>query len=209
MATGDFTIDDAETAQPVTSNFFRDKAREFQDVINALDATSREVEMLIGALPESAMLDELVIQFGELQNKKGQIRLVAEAVNFAANGLNQLGANLPTIQIPQTLGAAPLVIAGAGAAAIAAAAAIIIWGKAWIDGINQRLRDKALIESVPEAQRGAVADAIMRTEAEKAKADASPIGAIAGVVKWVAIGAVAYFAYQAWTQYSGRRAIKD
>ena len=203
MATGDFTIDDAETAQPVTSNFFRDKAREFQDVINALDATSREVEMLIGALPESAMLDELVIQFGELQNKKGQIRLVAEAVNFAANGLNQLGANLPTIQIPQTLGAAPLVIAGAGAAAIAAAAAIIIWGKAWIDGINQRLRDKALIESVPEAQRGAVADAIMKTEAAKVQADASPIGAIANVVKWVAIGAVAYFAYQAFQQYRG------
>jgi len=26
---------------------------------------------------------------------------------------------------------------------------------------------------------------------------------IAGVVKWVAIGAVAFFAYQAWTQYQG------
>jgi len=74
MATGDFTIDDAETAQPVQSSYFRTKAVEFQQVINALDATSREVDMLIGALPESAMLDELVIQFGELQSKKGQIQ---------------------------------------------------------------------------------------------------------------------------------------
>ncbi|NDD05504.1 MAG: hypothetical protein EB078_11400, partial [Proteobacteria bacterium] len=161
MSSGEFVIDDAEAAPPVQSSYFRTKALEFQQVINALDATAREVDMLIGALPEGAMLDELLIQFDALQSKKGQIKLVAEAVNFAANGLNQVGANLPTIQWPATLGAAPLVIAGAGAAAIAAAAAIIIWGKAWIDGINQRLRDKQLMESVPESQRGAVADAIM------------------------------------------------
>ncbi|NBX56364.1 MAG: hypothetical protein EBT70_15135, partial [Betaproteobacteria bacterium] len=105
MASGEFTIDDAETAQPVQSSYFRDKALEFQQVINALDATAREVDMLIAALPEGAMLDELLIQFDALQSKKGQIKLVAEAVNFAANGLNAVGANLPTIQWPATLGA--------------------------------------------------------------------------------------------------------
>lgn len=203
MASGEFTIDDAETAQPVQTSYFRDKALEFQQVINALDATAREVDMLIGALPEGAMLDELLIQFDALQSKKGQIKLVAEAINFASNGLNAVGANLPTIQWPPTLGAAPLVIAGAGAAAIAAAAAIIVWGKAWIDGINQRLRDKQLMESVPEAQRGAVADAIMKTEAAQRQADQNPLTSIAGIVKWVAIGAVAFFAYQAFQQYQG------
>ncbi|NBW68610.1 MAG: hypothetical protein EBR47_08000, partial [Betaproteobacteria bacterium] len=95
MASGDFIIDD-EAAPPVQSSYFRTKAVEFQQVINALDATAREVDMLIGALPEGAMLDELVAQFGELQNKKGQIKLVAEAINFASNGLNAVGANLPT-----------------------------------------------------------------------------------------------------------------
>ena len=201
MATGDFVIDD--DAPPVPTNYFRDKALEFQRLINALDATANEVDMLIGALPEGAMLDELVAQFGELQSKKGKIKLVAEGINFAANGLNAVGANLPTIQWPPTLGAAPLVIAGAGAAAIAAAAAIIVWGKAWIDGINQRLRDKQLLESVPEAQRGAVADAIMKTEVAKAQVDQNPLTSIAGIVKWVAIGAVAYFAFQAYQQYQG------
>ena len=209
MASGDFIIDDAETAQPVERSYFRDKALEFQQIINALDATAQQVDMLIGALPESAMLDELVQQFDELQAKKGQIKLVAEAVNFAASGANALGANLPTINIPQGLGAAPLVIAGAGAAAIAAAAAVIIWGKAWIDGINQRLRDKQLIESVPEANRPQVAEAILKTDVALAQANESPLASIAGVVKWVAIGAVAFFAYQAWTQYNGRRAIED
>lgn len=202
MASGEFVIDDG-SAPPVATSYFRDKAVEFQQIINALDSTSNEVDMLIGALPESALLDELIAQKAALESKKGQIKLVAEAVNFAANGLNQLGANLPTVNIPQTLGAAPLVIAGAGAAAIAAAAAVIVWGKAWIDGINQRLRNAELLASVPEADRARVADAILKTDVAVAQANQSPLASVAGIVKWVAIGAVAFFAYQAWTQYQG------
>ncbi len=201
MATGDFVIDD--DAPSVPSSYFRDKALEFQQLINALDATSREVDMLIGALPESALLNELLDQKAALEAKKGQIKLVAEAVNFAANGLNQLGANLPTVNLPQTLGAVPLVVAGAGAAAIAAAAAIIIWGKAWIDGINQRLRNAELLASVPEADRGKVAEAILKTDVALAQANESPLASVAGIVKWIAIGAVAFFAYQAYQQYRG------
>lgn len=202
MATGDFMVDD-DNAPPVATSYFRDKAVEFQQIINALDATSNEVDMLIGALPESALLDELVEQKAELEGKKGQIKLVAEAVNFAANGLNQLGANLPTINIPQTLGAIPLVVAGAGAAAVAAAAAIIVWGKVWIDGINQRLRNAELLASVPEADRARVAESVLKTDVALAQATQSPLASVAGIVKWVAIGAVAFFAYQAWTQYQG------
>jgi hypothetical protein len=207
MATGDFVIDD--DAPPVSTSYFADKAREFQQLVNALDATDREVDQLIGALPESALLDELVEQKAALEGKKGQIKLVAEAVNFAANGLNQLGANLPTINLPQTLGAAPLVVAGAAAGAVAAAMAIIVWGKAWIDGINQRLRNAELLASVPEADRGRVAEAVLRTDVALAQANQSPLASVAGIVKWIAIGAVAFFAYQAWTQYSGRQAIQD
>lgn len=201
MATGDFVIDD--DAPPVSTSYFAEKAREFQQLVNALDATDREVGLLIGALPESALLDELVEQKAELEGKKGQIKLIAEAVNFAANGLNQLGANLPTINLPQTLGAAPLVVAGAAAAAVAAAAAIIVWGKAWIDGINQRLRNAELLASVPEADRGRVAEAVLRTDVALAQANQSPLASVAGIVKWVAIGAVAFFAYQAFQQYRG------
>lgn len=71
MASGEFTLDDAEQAQPVSTSYFREKALEFQHLLNALDATGRELDLLIGALPESAMLDELVVQFAALQEKKG------------------------------------------------------------------------------------------------------------------------------------------
>ena len=207
MATGDFVIDD--DAPPVSTSYFAEKAREFQAIVNALDSTSREVDMLIGALPESALLDELIAQRDELEGKKGQIKLVAEAVNFAANGLNTLGANLPTIQWPQTLGAVPLVAAGAAAGAIAAAAALIIWGKAWIEGINQRLRNAELLASVPDADKARVAEAVLKTDVALAQANESPLASIAGIVKWIAIGAVAFFAYQALDRYAGRQAIED
>ncbi len=203
MASGEFTLDDAEQAQPVSTSYFREKALEFQHLLNALDATGRELDLLIGALPESAMLDELVVQFAALQEKKGRLKFVAEAINFAANGLNQLGTQLPTVQIPPTLGAVPLVAAGAAAAAIAAAAALIIWGRDWLAGVNQRLRDKTLLESVPEAQRAQVAEAIVKSEVALAQANESPLTSVAGIVKWVAIGAVAYFAFQAFQSLQG------
>lgn len=203
MASGEFTLDDAEQAQPVSTSYFREKALEFQQLLNALDATGRELDLLIGALPESAMLDELVVQFAALQEKKGRLKLVAEAINFAANGLNQLGTQLPTVQIPPTLGAVPLVAAGAAAAAIAAAAALIIWGRDWLAGVNQRLRDKTLLESVPEGQRAQVAEAILKSEVALAQANESPLTSVAGIVKWVAIGAVAYFAFQAFQSLQG------
>lgn len=107
------------------------------------------------------------------------------------------------MQIPPTLGAVPLVAAGAAAAAIAAAAALIIWGRDWLAGVNQRLRDKTLLESVPEAQRAQVAEAIVKSEVALAQANESPLTSVAGIVKWVAIGAVAYFAFQAFQSLQG------
>ena len=202
MATGDFTIDDAG-APPVTTSYFREKALEFQQIVNAVDATGRELDLLIGALPEGPMLDALLVQFEALQEKKGYLKLVAEAINFAANGLNKLGTNLPTVQLPQGLGAVPLVAAGAAAAAIAAAAALITWGREWLIGVNQRLRDKQLLASVPEAQRAQVAETILKTDVALAQANESPLTSVAGIVKWVAIAAVGFFAYQAFAQYSG------
>lgn len=198
-----------EAASPLSLDYYRQKALEFQQVVNALDTTAREVDALIGALPESALLDELIEQRAEMEAKKGQLKMAAEAINFAANGLNAAGVSFPAIQLPQTLGVVPLALAGAAAAAIAAAAALIVWGKSWIEGINQRLRNAELLASVPDADKGKVAQAILKTDVALAQANESPLASIAGMVKWIAIGAVAFFAYQAWTQYRGTKAIED
>ncbi|NDB96698.1 MAG: hypothetical protein EBZ78_11180 [Verrucomicrobia bacterium] len=160
-------IGEAPSTSPFSLDYYKQKAAEFQQLLNALDTTNNQ------------------------------------------HGLNGLGLQVPTLKLPMTLGAVPLALGAAAAAAIFAAAALITWGRDWIAGVNERLRDAQLLESVPEAQRGDVAKAIMQTEQAKALADASPLAAVAGMVKWLAIGAIAFFAYQAFQQYSGGSDAED
>jgi len=202
-------IGEAPSTSPFSLDYYRQKAAEFQQLLNALDTTNNELVQLIRSLPNTLMRDELIAQQSELLDKKDKLRVVAEAMNFVANGLNGLGLQVPTLKLPMTLGAVPLALGAAAAAAIFAAAALITWGRDWIAGVNERLRDAQLLESVPEAQRGDVAKAIMQTEQAKALADASPLAAVAGMVKWLAIGAIAFFAYQAYTHYAGRSDAED
>jgi hypothetical protein len=202
------TFDDPEAPSVLSLDYYRQKALEFQQIVNALDSTARTVDALIRELPPGLLVDELIAERSILEGKKGQLKLAAEAINFAANGLNAVGVNFPRINT-QTLGAVPLALAGAAAAAVAAAAALIVWGKSWIEGINQRLRNAELLASVPDADKGKVAQAILQTDVALAQANESPLASIAGMVKWIAIGAVAFFAYQAWTQYQGTKAIED
>ena len=202
------TFDEPEPSV-LSLDYYRQKALEFQQVVNALDRTAQAVDALIRELPAGELVDELIAERSIMEDKKGQLKLAAEAINFAANGLNAVGVNFPKINMPQNLGAIPLALAGAAAAAVAAAAALIVWGKEWIAGVNQRLRNAELLASVPDADKGKVAQAILTTDVALAQANESPLASIAGIVKWLAIGAVAFFAYQAFQQYQGTKAIED
>jgi hypothetical protein len=62
---------------------------------------------------------------------------------------------------------------------------------------------------VPDADKARVAEAVLKTDVAVAQANQSPLASIAGIVKWIAIGAVAFFAYQAFDRYAGRQAIED
>lgn len=217
MSSGEFTspedilesLGPAPEASVLSMDYYRQKALEFQAVLNAIDQTDQQLVGLIRTLPPGLLVDELIASQSELLDKKGQLKIVAEAINFVANGLNVAGVNFPKLQIPQTLGAVPLALGAAAAAAIAAAAALIIWGRDWIAGVNQRLRDENLIQSVPEGQRAEVAQAIVKTDAARIAAESSPLAAVAGIVRWVALGAIAFFAYQAWTRYAPRGGAED
>jgi hypothetical protein len=58
------------------------------------------------------------------------------------------------------------------------------------------------LESVTDpAQRERLALQSMQMDAAYRSASASPLSSVAGVVKWVAIGALAWFAYRAWSEY--------
>jgi len=207
---GEFTVDDAggtpgaaPGGAPVTLDYFRQKAIEFQEVVNALDGTGRTIRELLVAIEDPQLAADLREAYNEFDRKKSLIRATAESVNLAAAGLNLIGVQTPRITIPQTLGAAPIVVSAVAAAAIFTAASLIIWGREWIAGVNQRLNAATVIGAVPEADRAKVAQAVLQTQAAVAETEQSPVVAIAGTVKWIALAAIAYFAWQAYSRYQG------
>jgi len=119
-------------------------------------------------------------------------------LNLAVAGINAVGGSLPGVRIPGGLAAVPAAALVGAAAAVAAAAALIVWGREWILGVNDRLKTREVLQQIPESQRGQAASRLLEIEATAKTAESSPLGNIANIVKWAAIAAGIYFAFQAF-----------
>lgn len=205
--TGYQEIDDPSTDStgnitPFQLDYYRNKVVEFQNVLDQLDASAVQAMFLIDQDIDPELTADLQNYLFQYDQKKGQFRTAAEALNFAINGANQIGANFPTLKIPTTLGFVPLAAGAAIAGALAVAAALIVWGREWIAGLNDRLKTSMVLDKITDPQkRDDVASAIAKVEAAQKAADSSPLSSIANIVKWVGIAAVAYFALQAYQKY--------
>lgn len=176
--------------------YARNKAREFQATLNAVDEASNSLAVAIALVGDEDLnaFAELNALYDEYQSKKTQFRLTAEAINLAAAGINSLGGRFPELSIPAGL-AAPIVIPLALVAAIGTAAALIVWGNTWLSSVSDRMR-LAMI-SDPEKRDALIAE-ISKVEAAAAASSGSGLSNIAGIIKWLAIGGVAFLAYQAF-----------
>lgn len=196
------STDSTGNITPFQLDYYRNKVVEFQNVLDQLDASAVQAMFLIDQDIDPELTADLQNYLFQYDQKKGQFRTAAEALNFAINGANQIGANFPTLKIPSTLGFVPLAAGAAIAGALAVAAALIVWGREWIAGLNDRLKTSMVLDKITDPQkRDDVASAIAKVEAAQKAADASPLSSIANIVKWVGIAAVAYFALQAYQKY--------
>lgn len=189
------------TNSPVTLSYYQQKIVEFQNLLNGMDAAARAAQSALWDDIDPKLSTDLQTYLDEYDSKKWEFRAAAEALNLAVNGANLVGGDFQNITVPSTLGVVPLVAAGVIAAAVATAAALIVWGNTWLQGLNQRLRDKELIASVSDpAKRDQLIAAQVAVEQAAVEANASPLSSISNIVKWLAIGAVAYFAFSAYKQ---------
>lgn len=192
------------TPSVFSGDYYRAKIGEFQSVINALDSAALIVRYMIDDDIDPELTAELQARIAAYESKKGAFRTAAEALNFAINGANAFGAQLPTINA--NLNGVPLAYAAAIAAGAAAAAALIVWGREWIAGTQAIAMRAATLGAISDpTKRAQVAAHVAGLDAAASAAGASPLANIAGIVKWAAIAALAYFAWKAYSGNTSKR----
>lgn len=208
---GDIPHDDASytgevSTMPWTLDYYRAKAGEFQQVLNALDASySTVVALMESGSTSGELFEDLWTRLDEFDARKSQLRLTAEAINAGASVINSLGGRFPQLSIPQTLGLGPIAIPVAAIAALGTAAVLGTWGVTWIRGLNERLKYEMSLnaQATPE-QRAQLAASVQATDNALREADSS-IWSVAGTaVKWVALAVIGVFAFRAISG-SGKR----
>lgn len=189
-----------DAPSPFSMDYYRRKAVEFQQVLDALD---RSYWAASGALGTGALDDAtataLEAALADYDSRKGQLRLTAEAINAGAAAINSMGGRFPRLSIPGTLGLPPLLAPAALVAAIGAAAALIAWGSQWIAGVNERLRRAQIIEGTSPANRDAIVRAIAESDNAVNVAEGSFLASLAPTVKWITIGIGAFLLYRAYS----------
>ena len=189
-----------DAPSPFTLDYYRRKAVEFQQVLDALD---RSYWAASGALGTGA-LDEataaaLESALADYESRKTTLRVTAEAINAGAAAINSMGGRFPRLSIPGTLGLPPLLAPAAMVAAIGTAAALIAWGSQWIAGVNERLRRAQIIEGTSPGNRDAIVRAIAESDNAVNVAEGSFLASLAPTVKWIAIGIGAFLLYRAYS----------
>lgn len=206
--TGFQVIDSPDTdtsgnVTPLQLDYYRNKVKEFQDILDNMDATAAIARDTIDLDISPELTQSMQDYIAQFEDKKGEFKIAAEALNFAIQGVNAIGGNFPSLSIPAGLaglGFVPLAAGAAVAGALAVAATLIVWGKEWIKGVNERMKQESLLQSVPPEKRQALAQKILETDATVKASEGSPLANIASIVKWAAIAAAAYFAFQAYNK---------
>lgn len=193
-----------EAVPPATSPFamdyYRNKAREFQELIIALD---RSYWAASGALGTGALdattAAALEAALSDYESRRTTLRVTAEAINAGAAAINALGGRFPSLSIPGTLGLPPLVAPAALVAAIGTAAALIVWGSQWMSGVNDRLRRAQVIDAATPEQRARIVEAMADSDNAVSVASGSFLASLAPTAKWIAIGIGAFLLYRAYS----------
>lgn len=185
-------------------DFYRDKIREFQVSLNELDATAQEMREFAALPLPPAEYDAALSWLIDYETNRERAILAAQTINIASSTANALGVRMPVLSWS---------LQGMGNPAALAAIAGAVAGAAWFLSysverimsarvlIEQTKANQAIIESLPQDQRAGVAAQLAKQATAVAQAQAraeNPIASVANVVKWVALGAAAFFAFRAF-----------
>lgn len=172
-------------------DYFRQKAGEFQASLNAADQAYQAGL----AAYEIAQTEQLGALLSDYEARGATLKATAEAVNMGAGIINSAGGRMPVLSIPQTLGIPPLVLPAAAIAAVAAISGIVAWSMGYTRAMNDAISAARDIVTDPE-QRAALETQLTRARDANTFNFSTGISSIANIVKWVAIGGLAFLAWR-------------
>jgi hypothetical protein len=192
-----FTVENVPTPKTVFSvNYYREKVAEFQQMLNALQG-AREAAIGLVDYGPAEVKPELAQLLDELDLKIGTFKNVAKALNVGIEGINMVGGNFPKLNY-SGLGIAPAAVAAGIGGVVAIAAGLIAWGSGWIKAVIDVVKRAQVMGYLTPEQRAELAPELAKLDQAQSASESSAFASTATIVKWVAIGAVAYFAYQAY-----------
>jgi hypothetical protein len=194
----DTIVDQNDPTKYFTLDYYSNQIAQFQASLIQLDQTAQILgNLLAGGTLNATDAASVQAWLDDYNGNKTQVQAIAAAVNGIVNTANAFGVGLPNVTLPQTLSQwQPLAIVGV-AAAVAATASIIAWAS---QKIVTAQSITAQLASLPADQRAAALQQITA-------ANPTTLSSISNIVKWVAIGAVIFFGYKAWTEYRGGRSL--
>lgn len=191
------------STSPVSLDYYREKARQFQSTLNQLDQGLRAAYIAEAAHINPEFDAEMRGYINEIEDKKFQLRTTAQAINAGAALINAAGGRFPVLSVPSGLSAFLPAIPVAAIAAIGAATALITWGAQLVSGLNDRLLWAAKTQGLTDTQRADLLEAQARAEAA---ANATSIfSGMVGAGKLVMYGAFAVAGWLIWRELQKRR----
>lgn len=211
-----FSDDTGEVAASVDSgsmltvDYYRRKVAEFQTVLYALDNTGRDLwgaGAAVYATGDADAIADYETLRAEYESKRSQFVTVAEGIQLASQGINAVGINFPSVQIPFGMGALPLVPLAAAAGVVAASVALVTWASQFFRTVRefaQRYQHIDAIMALPEGERAGALETLRKLEltAEQSESETnqSPLQSIATIAKWGAVAAIVYFGWRAYSE---------
>lgn len=176
----------------LSPDYFREKLREFQTTLQALDASYQAGNAVYFSNPT----DEVYALLIDYENKIGEIRATAEALNMGASAANALGVRMPVLSLPSSLGALPaFVVPAVTLAAVAAVASYVSYARGFTAAMAQAI--KVVDETVTDPdQKVAVTAKLREAQAAQSLANFGGLSSIATPLKWAALLGLGFIAWQ-------------
>ena len=175
------------------TGFIARKTAEYQHTLDDVVQIADNL-MYLKTLPLAQNQIDLVDeQLAIFESRRAAYKYAAVAINSIADIGNAVGANLPKLRVPSGLGFALFGLPLAEAAALATLAGLILVSVTWVATSHSVALSAA--ESLSEPYR---TEALQRISAQQNGGISGAISETATSIKWIAIAALAYFAFQSY-----------